>query len=197
MNTRLCHTCEVEKPLTEYKKGRLVCKKCENREIAEHWKKNPEARKAICQRYYQRHKEEVKRRCAEYRARPEISEDRRSKAVEYRKKNSQERADYLRKWYKENPDRMRASSVKSMHIRRARIKGVAYERFYRREIFDRDGGMCRYCGVLLDPKNWHLDHIVPIVRGGAHTKSNVVAACVKCNLSKRDRTIEELGWTLT
>lgn len=196
MNTLICRTCGVEKPRTEYYRTRLVCKQCSNKEISEHWKKNKEARKAICQRYYQKHKEECKQRCAEYRASPEVKENRRVNAVEYRKENSQERADYLRKWYKENPEQMRANSIKSMHIRRARIKQVPYESFYRQEIFDRDGGMCRYCGVTLTPNDWHLDHIVPIARGGAHTRENTTASCEACNLSKHDHLLEELGWTL-
>ena len=33
----------------------------------------------------------------------------------------------------------------------------------RQEIFERDGGKCHICRKRVDPNNWHLDHIIPII----------------------------------
>jgi 5-methylcytosine-specific restriction endonuclease McrA len=62
----------------------------------------------------------------------------------------------------------------------------------RRAVFARDGGRCVYCGAAATS----LDHVVPRSRGGAHAWENVVASCARCNHTKADRPIAELGWRL-
>ena len=62
----------------------------------------------------------------------------------------------------------------------------------RRAVFARDGGRCVYCGAAATS----LDHVVPRSRGGPHTWDNVVASCARCNHTKADRAIGELGWRL-
>lgn len=62
------------------------------------------------------------------------------------------------------------------------------------EVWDRDGEQCRYCGTDQGP--FELDHIFPWSRGGADTADNLCIACVPCNRKKRDRTPEEMGWSL-
>lgn len=46
-------------------------------------------------------------------------------------------------------------------------------------------GICHYCGKKFKPEELTMDHIVPIVRGGKSTKSNVVPACKECNNKKK------------
>ncbi|HEX6510108.1 MAG TPA: HNH endonuclease [Chloroflexota bacterium] len=42
-----------------------------------------------------------------------------------------------------------------------------------------------------------VDHIVPGSRGGSWTDpENLVACCSRCNTSKADLTLEEVGWTI-
>lgn len=53
-------------------------------------------------------------------------------------------------------------------------------------------GMCAYCGG--SPET--IDHIVPRSRGGTLTWENAVAACMKCNHRKADRTPGEAGMEL-
>jgi hypothetical protein len=62
----------------------------------------------------------------------------------------------------------------------------------RREIFQRSGGKCHYCGTVLtlDGK-WHVEHQFPRALGGGDDALNLVAACVSCNLAKSDRTAIE------
>ena len=60
----------------------------------------------------------------------------------------------------------------------------------RRAIFARDGGRCVYCGGVATS----VDHVIPRSRGGQHVWENVVAACRRCNHTKSDRHISELGW---
>lgn len=47
-------------------------------------------------------------------------------------------------------------------------------------------GRCHYCDRSIAVRELTMDHIVPIVRGGRSTKSNVVPCCKECNTNKRD-----------
>lgn len=56
-------------------------------------------------------------------------------------------------------------------------------------IFERDGYICQYCGISVDSP--HCDHVFPRSRGGSDEIENLVTACPRCNISKKDRTPEE------
>lgn len=45
------------------------------------------------------------------------------------------------------------------------------------------GGKCWMCGGPYE----HLDHVIPVVRGGSDWPANLRPACARCNLSKNDR----------
>lgn len=49
----------------------------------------------------------------------------------------------------------------------------------------RGQGQCYYCKGKFHPKELTMDHVVPIVRGGRTTKSNIVASCKECNNQKK------------
>lgn len=74
-------------------------------------------------------------------------------------------------------------------------KYISYK--VRRAVFDRDGSRCRSCGrevVFFTQRFWirpddyrpvgHVDHIIPIARGGQTEMSNLRLLCEYCNLSK-------------
>lgn len=44
------------------------------------------------------------------------------------------------------------------------------------------GFRCAYCGCC--PDTLHREHVVPLVKGGSHTLSNIVPACASCNARK-------------
>ena len=46
-------------------------------------------------------------------------------------------------------------------------------------------GTCHYCGRRFSPDELTMDHIVPIIRGGKTTKSNLAAVCKECNNKKK------------
>ena len=90
----------------------------------------------------------------------------------------------------------RASTV----IRRARLNGLPRERFDPLEVLERDGWKCHLCGRAT-PKRLRgttkanapeLDHIVPLSRGGPHTRQNTACACRRCNLKKSDQPLGQL-----
>ena len=65
------------------------------------------------------------------------------------------------------------------------------------KVFDRDGWLCRLCGVATPrgkrgtchPDAPELDHIVPLAKGGDHSYRNVQCACRRCNGLKSDRLV--------
>jgi 5-methylcytosine-specific restriction endonuclease McrA len=73
-----------------------------------------------------------------------------------------------------------------------RVPYRAHVGLSRRAVFARDGGRCAYCSGPAET----IDHVMPRSRGGQHDWDNVVAACARCNHSKGDRLITELGWRL-
>ena len=69
-------------------------------------------------------------------------------------------------------------------------------KFTRHNIFERDRNTCQYCGKKFDSKDLNIDHIVPRMRGGLTTWTNVVCSCLDCNRRKGSRTPEEVGMRL-
>lgn len=81
--------------------------------------------------------------------------------------------------------------------RRARLVGAAVERFTREDIIARDGLTCYLCGHPVQPDDVHLDHVVPLTRGGNHTKENVRVSHSACNMAKGVLTPEQFRATFS
>jgi len=69
-------------------------------------------------------------------------------------------------------------------------------RLNRRNLFARDANRCQYCGRKFRPSELSIDHVVPRSRGGRTLWTNVVCACMKCNVRKGGRTPAEAGMRL-
>jgi len=63
----------------------------------------------------------------------------------------------------------------------------------RKNIMHRDNYTCQYCGKKSDMT---IDHVIPRSRGGRDKWDNVVAACLRCNVTKGSRTPREAGYKL-
>lgn len=64
----------------------------------------------------------------------------------------------------------------------------------RRNLLERDRQTCQYCNYRGEELT--LDHVMPRSRGGADTWENLVAACVRCNVKKGNRTPKEANMPL-
>jgi 5-methylcytosine-specific restriction endonuclease McrA len=68
--------------------------------------------------------------------------------------------------------------------------------FTRRNVYRRDGHRCMYCGERPRPDHLTIDHVVPRSRGGATSWENCVAACIRCNARKANRSARDAGLNL-
>jgi 5-methylcytosine-specific restriction endonuclease McrA len=130
-------------------------------------------------RHPERIKEINKKARAKYRSRPEIAELRRQKGREYLRTESG-----------------REASTRSNHSRRARKLNNKTSYYTVKQVLDLYGATCHICNQPIDltlPRkvgqpNWemalHLDHVVPLARGGSDTIDNVRPSHGICNKKK-------------
>jgi len=70
----------------------------------------------------------------------------------------------------------------------------------REYVIERDARHCSYCsrggndwGTGDQP--WHIDHVVPVGRGGPTVADNLTLSCARCNLQKGSMSpVQFLGW---
>jgi len=122
-------------------------------------------------------KEKIRQRNARYRA---------THSVDPVKNRAWQRA-----WQIAHPDRVNAKVSR----REALKAGGIVEKFVNLEIFERDGWVCGICHEPVDPNlkkpdpgAVELDHVIPIVKGGSHTRANVQTSHARCNRLKGIRT---------
>ena len=63
---------------------------------------------------------------------------------------------------------------------------TATPKFCRRSILLRDRYCCQYCGHQFPTSELTFDHVIPRAAGGQTVWSNILTACIDCNLKKRD-----------
>lgn len=168
-----CPKCSIEYPATaeHFYRDRsrtsglgAYCKKCENERKAIYFKR-PEVVERM--RLYNR-TDRTKDYQREYRHRPEVLERERKRwrTPEYRKR--------LR--LKANIRRGTEGSFTAADIEAIRKA---------------QGNRCYLCGKKL--KKYHIDHFIPLARGGTNDPGNLRLACPKCNLTKSAKHPFELG----
>lgn len=85
-------------------------------------------------------------------------------------------------WRKNNPDKVKESSLKRRGDRMS-AREIRY-------VLIRDKSQCRYCQKKLTPNEYVLDHLFPFKEGGRAYIFNMILSCKSCNLKKGSRTTE-------
>jgi len=99
---------------------------------------------------------------------------------------------------KNNPDRVKAT----LHNKRARKKynGGKLSPDVSSRLFVLQKGKCAICRKSLRRVGFHIDHIIPLVRGGKNEDKNVQLSCPKCNIKKGGKDpiqfMQSLGYLL-
>lgn len=100
--------------------------------------------------------------------------------------------EYGRRYVLENADKVRLQHANRYASKRSNGGGALkisdYDWSRMLAIYDH---RCAYCGSDGYGETLHMDHVVPLARGGRHAIGNVVPACPSCNYSKNDRLVTE------
>lgn len=215
MLTKICRRCGQELPATSEffnkhsatkDRFQTYCRSCQ-REIRKQWEiDNPDRRRANIDRWNKssKHHETVK---AWKKKHPELTrlyakksnakrrsintawqrEKRRRNPEKHRlenaiwRKNNPEKAN---QWYKDNPEK----AVIATQRRRARKKsaGGTYTRYHIQALYDFQEGRCFHCDADMS-EGYHIDHWIPLNRGGSNWPENLRLLCPHCNLTKHDK----------
>lgn len=216
--TKACTKCKREFPATaEYfyrsRTGRLglrsQCKSCSD-EYSRLREKRPEvkARKSYYMKEYRKRpsakesarrskrkyllKPDVRARASERNRRPEImAMNRVSAQKSSRRPGARERKrEYMREYFR-RPDVVERRNI-SKNNRRARKMnaGGSYTADDIMKQYSSQNGRCWWCGKKVG-KKYHIDHVIPLSRGGSNGPRNIVISCPHCNVSKNDKLPQE------
>lgn len=190
-----CRKCNTLYPATEeyfYKDENLShglyasCKNC-HYERTRNWQRSrPEFWNSLSKKWRDAHPEKVS----------EMWQNWKQNNPEAYVKHMIRSAAYAKEWAIANPIRARINSKRGKAIRRARIlgNGGSHTASDIAALYAEQEGRCAYCGVTVF---WdivgdiHVDHIIPLARGGANDLSNLAIACADCNLSKSKKAPDE------
>ena len=53
------------------------------------------------------------------------------------------------------------------------------------------GSRCHLCGGIVEPRDLHVDHVVPVSKGGTSALANLRPAHAACNLAKGDQILAD------
>jgi len=181
--TRVCTQCGSELPATREhffgaRPGNLRgdCKACTRARNNLNASRNRAEKREYDRRYREANRERLAaQKAAAYESNPEPAKTR------------------SMQWRANNRERHRAS----VHRRRALAMGCegAYTAADVRAQYARQSGRCYYCSVVVGD-TYHVDHAVPLARGGSNGPDNIVVSCPTCNLRKHTRLPHEFGWRL-
>jgi 5-methylcytosine-specific restriction endonuclease McrA len=80
-------------------------------------------------------------------------------------------------------------AFRELHIEHHRREPVGAR--MRASVWRRGGGKCSYCAQAIGATDeWHVDHVVPVKKGGTSRGDNLVLACKSCNRSKGTKDAE-------
>lgn len=210
---KTCPRCKTEKPESEFHKNRtqkdglqsacIDCMKPVNRAYIDG---NYEKIRAARKKYRETNQEKIKAFESQRRIKNPEKEKARSEA--YRRENSvkikesqsayyianaEKRKAYTAHWRSENPG---AGTVFSRNRRAAERKADGiHTKDDVVSIFDSQRGKCANCRSKLIKsgyKKYHVDHIMPLARGGSNDKYNLQCLCPTCNMRKHAK--DPIDW---
>lgn len=90
-------------------------------------------------------------------------------------------------YYEANPEIWQRTNRRRAAAKRARF----VDDVDRLVVLEMDDGVCGICGEDVDPMDFHVDHIVPLSRGGEHSYANSQSAHPRCNRRKYNHSMLE------
>lgn len=154
--------------------------------------RDPERHRAKSRADYRKHKERYREAHRRWLAKPENVE-KQKEAVRlatkaWRQNNATHRKAYEKAYRTANPEIYRDADARKRAKRRE-----APGRFAKADIaalLETQAGLCAYCSEDITA-GFHIDHKMPLARGGTNWPDNLCLACAPCNQSKHTKTVEE------
>jgi hypothetical protein len=81
-------------------------------------------------------------------------------------------------------------SIRNSAAERRRVERSKMTASVRVDVLRRDGYRCRFCGAGSGVAELHVDHIVPVSKGGLTELDNLQTLCADCNQGKSNRFAE-------
>lgn len=124
-------------------------------------------------------------RRAKYRQDPSYAATVRGKSKEWYDNNPERASASRREYDRKHPEvRRDIFSRRKARIRSATIGDKKAIREFYKWVATATVIMCHWCGKLVPMGSRTVDHVVPIAKGGAHSVSNCVPCCRRCNCRK-------------
>lgn len=178
MKSKTCRICDESHDLSFYYKDkagkdghRNECKNCSKKKGRQHYLNNRDKKLKNQREYYRAHQQE---------------------AIEY-----------AREWRQKNPDKCREYHKRYAQKYAEKEKIRHRDKQFRRNALKKNNGTfkvrykdlakiytmpCAYCGQR---GKIHVDHVIPIAKGGVHGVGNLQPLCESCNTSKADKYMIE------
>lgn len=195
--TRECKTCKAKRQVVWRAEHREHAREAARIHQRKYMAANPEKAAASQKKYYDNNAEKRREHRRKYywanpdaareavkkayRLNPEV---RREYAKQWRLRNLERAKAKNKKWIINNPDKIKLLKQQYYGRRKAWKLGNGFERFSLTEILKRDGYKCHICGRRVAKKNLSFDHLIPLSKGGAHTKTNIAVAHLLCNVKR-------------
>lgn len=151
---------------------------------SDEYNKNPEAAKSKSKKYRQNNKEKISQ---SNKKKYNKNKNRYLSISKKWKDNNRERyKEKHREWLKNNKDIVKLYNQKRRALKRkAVIQSFTLEQLNQRmSVF---GFNCAYCNGKFE----HVDHVIPLSKGGKHCLANLRPACKFCNLSKGNKKLKD------
>lgn len=124
---------------------------------------------------------------------PDCKRCRREQARERHAKEGEENSQRCRDRYRANRERYLARNGKNRAARsKAQGSHSAEDVRWRYAV---QKGRCYWCKRVVG-NDYHVDHVIPLSKGGSNGRENIVVACPPCNLSKKDKMPAEFAGVL-
>jgi 5-methylcytosine-specific restriction endonuclease McrA len=114
-------------------------------------------------------------------------------------RNREKKRLYAREWNKKHKEYRRKLKRENSRKRRAQKKNTEFEKYTESEVLEKYGSQCHICLMPIDldaPRSsgkdgWenglHMDHVLPLSKGGSDTIDNVRPSHGRCNLQKGNK----------
>lgn len=116
-------------------------------------------------------------------------ERKRRKEREWKAANPEKSNKRNAEWARRHPEAVRAKAARRRALKSA-YEGLDYTGKDVLLLLESQAGACAYCDAPLNA-DYHVDHIMPLSRGGGNGPDNICIACPRCNMSKGDRLLVE------